>query len=157
MTKRFILYHIEEMLGALFLGAMVTISFLNVITRYVLKYSMAFTEELTLYLFVWVTLLGVSLAFREGANMSVSLLYNRFGKKVRMALYLLAVSCTVAFFAFFTYFGILEVLDEVSMQAMTEAMEIPVWWFTVSMPISGIFTIFRVVYRMRGDLRAENY
>jgi TRAP-type C4-dicarboxylate transport system permease small subunit len=118
---------------------------------------MAFTEELTLYLFVWITLLGVSLAFREGANMAVSILYNRFGKSARKVLYLFAVLCAIAFFSFFTYFGILEVNDEVSMRVTTEAMEIPVWLFTVSMPLAGVFTVFRIIVKARSDLQAGNY
>ncbi|GHV33478.1 C4-dicarboxylate ABC transporter permease [Synergistales bacterium] len=154
--KRF-LDHFEEILGALFLGIMVTIAFLNVITRYVLKFSMAFTEELTLYLFVWVTLLGISLTFREGANVVVSIIYNRFDPSIRKFLYLLAAVCSVAFFAFFAYFGALEVMEEIDMHAMTEALEFPVWVFTGSMPIAGIFTIVRIWFRTRDDLRSGNY
>lgn len=156
MFKRFTLYRFEEVLGALLLGVMVTISFLNVITRYVLKYSMAFTEELTLYLFVWVTLLGISLAFADGANVAVSILYNRFGKRARRILGIFAAACSVLFFAAFAYLGILEVMDEMSMRAMTEAMELPVWWFTASMPVAGVLIIFRVISRARDDLRAES-
>jgi TRAP-type C4-dicarboxylate transport system permease small subunit len=152
-----VLFHFEEVLGALFLAIMVSVSFVNVITRYVLKFSMAFTEELTLYLFVWITLLGVSLAFREGANIAVSVLYNRFGKGVRKFLFLLSAACSITFFAFFFYFGVLEVMDEVNMGVATEAMEMPVWLFTVSMPMAGVFTIFRIIVRARDDMRAENY
>jgi TRAP-type C4-dicarboxylate transport system permease small subunit len=156
MLKRIIL-NFEEVLGVVFLAIMVTIAFLNVLTRYVLKFSMAFTEELTLYLFVWITLLGVSLAFREGTNMAVSALYNCFGKSVRKALYLFAAACTVVFFALFTYFGVLEVVDEIQMSVMTEAMELPVWLFTVSMPAAGLFTIARVIFKTRSDLKSENW
>jgi TRAP-type C4-dicarboxylate transport system permease small subunit len=159
MLKKLLLYlyHFEEILGAVFLAVMVTISFVNVITRYVLKFSMAFTEELTLYLFVWITLLGVSLAFRESSNMAVSVLYNRFGKGARRFLYLFAALCSIAFFALFTYFGVLEVSEEVSMSVMTEALEIPVWLFTVSMPLAGMFTLFRIVLRARDDFHAGRY
>ena len=46
--KKFSLLKLEETVGALGLAVMVTIAFINVLTRYVFKYSMAFTEELTL-------------------------------------------------------------------------------------------------------------
>jgi TRAP-type C4-dicarboxylate transport system permease small subunit len=157
MSKFSPVKHIEEVFCAVFLGIMVIIAFLNVVTRYVFKYSMAFTEELTLYLFVWITLLGVALAFKEGTNVSVSVLYNRFGKKVRKALYLLAVVCSLAFFAAFTYFGCLEVSDEISMNVTTEAMEFPVWIFTVSMPLAGVLTIIRIIGRTIDDMRSGNY
>ena len=78
--KNFSLIKLEEAIGAVGLAIMTTISFINVITRYVLKYSMAFTEELTLYIFVWITLIGTAIAFREGANMAVTVFYNFFPK-----------------------------------------------------------------------------
>jgi TRAP-type C4-dicarboxylate transport system permease small subunit len=99
----------------------------------------------------------VSLAFREGTNMAVSVLYNQFGKGLRKAVYLFSTLSTVVFFAFFTYFGVLEVIDEVRMRVMTEAMELPVWLFTVSMPTMGLFTIVRVIMKTRSDLRSENW
>ena len=66
--KKFSLLKLEETVGALGLAVMVTIAFINVLTRYVFKYSVAFTEELTLYIFVWITLMGTAIAFREGSS-----------------------------------------------------------------------------------------
>lgn len=157
MKKLFLLYGIEGVLGAVFLAIMVTISFLNVITRYILKYSMAFTEELTLYLFVWVTLLGTSLAFKDGVNISVTIFYNKFNKKWRKCLYLFATTCTIIFFAGLAYYGIVEVMEEIEMNVMTEALEFPVWFFTISMPIVAIFTILRVLVRANKDIRNGDY
>jgi C4-dicarboxylate transporter DctQ subunit len=59
----YLLKRFEEALGAFLLIVMVTIAFLNVLTRYVFRYSMAFTEELTLYLFVWTKQRGSGLHF----------------------------------------------------------------------------------------------
>lgn len=78
---------IEGLIGAVLLAGMVTISFFNVVTRYFFHFSMAFTEELTLYMFVWITLLGISIAFKDNGNMCVTLLYDRFPKKVRKYIY----------------------------------------------------------------------
>lgn len=155
--KRFFSHSFEEILGAIFLAVMVSVAFLNVVTRYVLKYSMAFTEELTLYLFVWVTLLGTSLAFKDGANMSVTIFYNRFGKKWRKALHLIAAACTIIFFAGLAYWGAVEVMEEIEMSVTTEALEFPVWFFTISMPVVAVFTIFRVLARTRKDIKDGDY
>lgn len=140
---------IEEIIGGVSLGVMVTIAFLNVLTRYLFKYSMAFTEELTLYLFVWATLMGASIAFREGSNIAVSFLYDRFGRKGRRVLDVLSTLLSVVFFATLAYYGVLEVMDEIAMNAMTEAIELPMWWFTIAMPICSVLIILRVVARLR--------
>lgn len=152
-----LLNRFEEVAGALCLAAMVTIAFLNVCTRYFFKYSMAFTEELTLYLFVWVVMLGTSIAFREGTNMAVSFFYDRFGLKSRKTLQLLATILSLMFFVVLAYFGILEVIDEIEMNAMTEAIELPVWWFTGAIPVASFFTIYRIVVRTRDDFRSSEH
>ncbi len=154
---RKILNNLEEILGAFFLAIMVSISFFNVITRYFFHFSMAFTEELTLYMFVWATMLGVSLAYKHGANMDVSLLYNRFSKAVRKYLYIFLTLMSVIFFLSLMYWGYIEVRDEMQMGVITEAMGLPVWYFTVSMPILSILTIARIVGRLVSDLRSGNY
>src|SRR3972149_5586535 len=52
-------------------------AFVNVITRYVVQYSLAFTEEIVVSLFVWLTLLGSAVAFREGSHLAFTSLVDR--------------------------------------------------------------------------------
>ena len=118
---------------------------------------MAFTEELTLYMFVWATMLGVSLAFKHGANMDVSLLYDRFPKAVRKYLYIFLMLMSIIFFLTLMYWGYVEVCDEMQMGVITEAMGLPVCYFTVSMPILSILTVVRISVRLVSDLRNGNY
>ncbi|BCZ90588.1 TRAP transporter small permease [Thermus thermophilus] len=62
------LKRLEETLLALLLGGMVSLAFLNVLTRYLFRYPLAFTEELLVNGFVWATLLGIAVGLREGAE-----------------------------------------------------------------------------------------
>ncbi len=152
-----ILDRFEELLGAILLAVMVSISFINVITRYFFHFSMAFTEELTLYAFVWVTMLGVSLAFRIGANMAVSLLYDRFSVSVRRVLYIVSLLSCIAFFLTLMYWGYIEVRDEMQMGVTTEATGLPVYIFTIAMPFLSVLTIWRILVRGVQDLRSGNF
>ena len=89
--------------------------------------------------------------------MAVTLFYERFRKGNRKLLMLFSSLLSMAFFIVLTYFGILEVMDEIAMNAMTEAIEMPVWWFTSAMPIASVLIMFRIVLRTRDDLRTQNY
>lgn len=146
---------IEEVIGTVSLSIMTTIAFINVLTRYFFRYSMAFTEELTLYLFVWAVMMGTSIAFREGSNMAVTFLYDKFNLKSRRILDLLAGVLGLFFFAVLMYFSVLEVMDEIEMNAMTEAIELPMWWFTGAMPIASAFILCRIASRIRKTLSAS--
>jgi TRAP-type C4-dicarboxylate transport system permease small subunit len=115
---------------------------------------MAFTEELTLYLFVWAVMMGTSIAFREGSNMAVTFLYDKFNFRSRRILDLFAGILGLFFFAVLMYFSVLEVMDEIEMNAMTEAIELPMWWFTGAMPIASAFILCRIASRIRKTLYA---
>ena len=149
--------HMEEALSALLLAIMVTISFVNVLSRYFANLSIAFTEELTIYLFVWMTILGISLAFRTGSNMVVNFFNNLFPKKARRVIYIFSTLLTVVFFAVLAYMGIIEVSDEIMMQAMTESMHLPIWYFTVSVPVGACLIIVRAVIKAAQTLREGTY
>lgn len=156
MIKKFsFLNHFEEVVGTVSLAIMVTIAFINVLTRYFFRYSMAFTEELTLYLFVWATLMGACIAFREGNNIAVSFFYDRFGGRARKVFDILSAALSLTFFAVLCYYGVLEVMDEIMMDAKTEAIELPIWWFTSAMPIASVLIMIRILIRTRMALSAS--
>lgn len=152
---KFLWDHLEELIGGVSLGIMVTIAFINVVTRYFIKYSMAFSEELTLYLFVWVTLMGVSIAFKEGRNIAVSFFYDRLGFRSRKILDVLAAALSLIFFSVLGYYGVLEVIDEFMMNAKTEAIELPMWYFTIAMPICSGLIIIRIFIQLIKDFRTQ--
>ena len=149
--------NIEEAASAMLLVVMVSISFMNVATRNIANLSLAFTEELTVYLFVWMTLLGTALAFKTGSNMVVVFFNARFPKPVRRVIYVFSNLLTVIFFSVLCYLGILEVRDEIMLGAMTESIYMPLWYFTVSIPIGSVLIIVRTVMKAAQVLRDEAY
>ncbi len=80
--------HFEEILGAILLAAMVTIAFLNVIVRYCTSFSFAWSEEMTVNFFVWVTMLGTACGFREGKHLAMNIFYNALPRKARLAAFI---------------------------------------------------------------------
>ena len=89
--------------------------------------------------------------------MDVSLLYDRFPKAVRKYLYIFLMLMSIIFFLTLMYWGYVEVCDEMQMGVITEAMGLPVCYFTVSMPILSILTVVRISVRLVSDLRNGNY
>lgn len=51
---------------------MVALAFLNVLTRYLFRYPLAFTEELLVNAFVWVTLLALPSALGKAQKGPIS-------------------------------------------------------------------------------------
>jgi len=67
-----IINHIEEILIVIMMAYMTIMNFINVLGRYVFSASFSFTEELTVTVFVWVTMLGIALGFKRNVHLGMS-------------------------------------------------------------------------------------
>ena len=65
------------------LAAMVLMVFGNVVLRYLFDSGIALSEELSRFLFVWLTFIGAVVVARENAHMGVETLVARFGASGR--------------------------------------------------------------------------
>ncbi len=149
---RFLAAHFEELLGSFLLAVMAAIAFINVIVRYCSSFSFAWTEEMTVNFFVWVTLLGTARAFRNGTHLAMSIVYDSLPKKGRLCCYLLSCLLCIIFFGALFWTGSIEVLDEYELESISESLGIPVWWYTIATPALSLLTIARMLQRARQDL-----
>lgn len=134
---------LEDALGAILLAVMVAVAFINVVVRYCTSFSFAWTEELTVNFFVWIVLLGSARAFRGGEHLGVSLFHAILppaGKRLCDLLFLLL---SIGFFAALCLTGSLEVMDEYELEAVSESLGIPVWWYTIATPVLSLLVILR--------------
>lgn len=149
--------HFEEILGSILLAIMVSIAFINVIVRYCTSFSFAWTEEITINFFVWITLLGTSLAFRDGTHLAMSILFQAMPKVFRKYFYILGYLICLLFFGMLVYTGSLEVKDEFELDAISESLAIPVWWYTIATPALSLLVIVRMTQRFYANLHKGKF
>jgi len=127
MTKNFKWWvaHFEESLCAALFSVMAIITFGNVITRYFLKYSFAFTEEIVVSFFVWLTLLGTAIAFREQSHLGFTFLVERLPRKFQRGLLWLSAGLGAVLFLFLIYFSILQLGDEIALEITSSGIGVP--------------------------------
>ena len=80
----------EETAIALLLGLMVMITFVNVVLRYVFNSAIIWGLEVTLILFAWLVLFGVSYGVKVTAHLGVDALTNMLPKRARRVVALIA-------------------------------------------------------------------
>jgi TRAP-type C4-dicarboxylate transport system permease small subunit len=149
---RWLVVHFEEALCALLFGVMGIIMFGNVVSRYLLKYSLAFTEELVVSFFVWLTLLGTAVAFREGSHLGFTFITDRLPLKVQRLLLWLSAGLAVILFLFLIYFSYFQIKDEIFLRITSSGIGIPQWWYSIGMPVWSLLVIIRIV---EGTLRSD--
>ncbi|MGR6981582.1 TRAP transporter small permease [Testudinibacter sp. P27/CKL/0425] len=80
---------ILEIIVVSMLALMACMVFANVVLRYGANTSITIAEELSRYLFVWVTFLGAVLVFKENGHVSVNVLPNKLSPLKRKILFIL--------------------------------------------------------------------
>ena len=89
--------HIEETSIALCLGLMTLITFANVVARYVYNDNILWALELTVFLFAWLVLLGMSYGVKKHVHIGVDVLINAVSPPVRKVLAMLSAAACLAF------------------------------------------------------------
>ncbi|WP_312060960.1 TRAP transporter small permease [Anaerotignum sp.] len=142
MLKKF-LNHIEEVLSAICLAVMTVLAFVNVIARYVFSASLSFTDEITTYLFVLLSLLGAAIAAKRGAHLGFTILQDIVCEKLRRIMVLIGYGFAVLFSGAICYYGVFMVLSQYAKKQITSGMQWPEWTFGSFVPVGAFFLTIR--------------
>ena len=145
---------IDHWIVAVLLFVMAAIAFLNVVSRYLFNFSFASTEEITINLFVWITVIGSGIAFERGGQLGMVTLYNTLPNRYKRWVVLLSASLSALLFVLVDLFTVQAIYDELTVfRATSAALGIPVWIYYVGVPVFSVF-VFQGIYRhAEGRLR----
>ncbi len=114
--------------AAILLAVMALVSFINILGRYLFHYSLAFTEEVTINLFVWMTVVGSGIAFERFGHLGVVTMYNRFPDTLKKITLLLGAVSSTVLFVIVDLLLVNNIYQEITLfQATSPALGIPVW------------------------------
>ena len=153
---RWIAEHLEEVLGATLLAAMSCLAFANVVSRYVLHLSLAFTEELEVNGLVWLTLFGTAAAFRRGRHLRMLFFQEKLSRDVRGLLNLFLALLAVGLFASLGYLGYRQLLDERFLEITSESLNAPQWLYTLCIPLGCGLIVFRIIQATIKEWRGQS-
>jgi C4-dicarboxylate transporter DctQ subunit len=92
-----IVHSIEESIIAVLLGLMTIVTFINVVMRYGFNSQLIWGLELTLILFAWLVLFGISYGFKVVSHLGVDAMLNLTGKSTRRGLGVLATLACILY------------------------------------------------------------
>lgn len=136
---------LEEILSAICLMVMTILTFANVVSRYVFSASFSFSEEITTYLFVLLSLLGTAIAAKRGAHLGLSIITDAVGHRVRKFLHVTGYAVAAAFCGAIFYYGIRMVMNQRILGQVTAGMQWPEWIFGSFVPIGAFFATARFI------------
>lgn len=148
---------IEEHVAGFFLGVMLILAFINIISRVVSGFSFAFTEEIVVYLFVCSTFLGISSGVYRELHLSVTILPDFLESKgiwpAKLVFEIIHIIAVLLLFGVLGYYSFELCLKQIRYAYGTPILQIPTWIFTSSMVIGSAAFIVRSLIKFVQNMR----
>ncbi|MFH1985592.1 MAG: TRAP transporter small permease subunit [Pseudomonadota bacterium] len=136
---------IDYWLAAIMLFIMAAIAFANVLSRYLFHFSFAATEEITINLFVWMTVVGSAIAFERGSQLGMVTLYNVLPKRLKKMVIWFSAILSAALFLLVDIYMVQAIYEEITLfQATSAALGIPVWIYYAGVPVLSVFVFIGI-------------
>jgi TRAP-type C4-dicarboxylate transport system permease small subunit len=138
-----IIQKINELLCIIALTIMVILVFSQVLGRYVFGWSVSWGEELTRFLLVWISFLGVALAAKKRANINIDAFVNLLHGKAKIAVDVLGDNLNLAFWVYVGLSGI-SMLTQNGDQS-SPAMQVPMSVIYIAIPVCGLLIFLYII------------
>lgn len=115
----------------------------QVLMRFVFNQPSPWTEELIGRLLIWMVMLGVAAAFRQGALVSVDVLLRLSRGALRRAVRLAILSASLFFLGVIAWFGF-DLAWRIRFQTFA-ALPISISWAYLALPVGASFSMLAVI------------
>lgn len=121
----------------LFTAVMTVTVITQVLTRYVVFRSIPWTEELSRYLLIWVTMLGAAAGYRQKVHIGIQFFRDKLppnvGKIVEIITVVIVLLCSLVIARYgFTY-------SSRTIRQLAPAMRLSMRYFTAAIPVGMVF------------------
>ncbi|HEY5292324.1 MAG TPA: TRAP transporter small permease [Burkholderiales bacterium] len=136
---------LEEALAAGAMALLCIITMANVVVRYFTNISFAFTEEISVWLMVVMTLVGAAGAFVKGHHISINFFVDRLAPATRRTVRLLGLLASTVMFGTLAVFGTRMAYEDFRYEVTSPALGVPQWLYTVWLPVLSLLVVVRLV------------
>lgn len=130
-------------LAAVLLAAVACLGLYQVLIRFVLNQPSPWTEEAIGRLLIWMVMLGVAVAFRQGALVSVDVLLRLSRGGLRRALRLVVLAASLFFLGVIAWVGF-DLAWRIRFQTFA-ALPISISWAYLALPVGASFSMLAVI------------
>lgn len=143
------------MLGACgMLAISASLGVFQIVTRFVLEQPAEWTEVLIRFSLIWMVFLAIPAAFRQGAMVSVDVLYRWSPPKVRRLLDWVVALAALALIGIIIWWG-WDYAKRGGVQSMAGLESVSMFWAYLAMPVGGLFCVVGILGNLIDPLRME--
>lgn len=129
---------IEDVVGALAMGALCLITFINVLVRYLTDGSFAWTEEISIFLMMAMSLVAGAAAVARDKHIRIEYFYEQGSAVRQRRLAILSAACILVFFLLLAVLGARMTWDEFHFDETSPGIGVPKWIYTIWLPLLSL-------------------
>ena len=143
---------IEDLLGALAMAALCVITFVNVVVRYLTDGSFAWTEEISIFLMMAMSLVAGAAAVARDKHIRIEYFYEQGSPARQRKLAILSAACILLFFLLLAVLGARMTWDEFHYDETSPGIGVPKWIYTIWLPLLSLAIAGRALGLLRRKL-----
>jgi TRAP-type transport system small permease protein len=137
-------FRAERFLSAAAMAAICVITLGNVLVRYLTDISFAFTEELSVFLLLFLTFVGAAKAFLDGNMMAVTYFIDKLDWRWKRRWLLVGLAMSALMMALLAWFGARMAWDDYDMEVTSPGLGWQQWLYTVWLPLLSLLVLTRI-------------
>lgn len=159
MKKAFLTFErwttFTAMLGACAMLALASaLGVFQILMRFVLEQPAEWTEVLIRFSLIWMVFLAIPAAFRQGAMVSVDVLYRWSSPLIKRVLDWVVALAALALIGIIVWYGF-DYARRGGVQSMAGLESVSMFWAYLAMPVGGLFCIVGIIGNLIDPLRME--
>lgn len=145
---------IEDWLSVAILATLALITFANVVVRYLTDGSFAWTEEISVFLLIVLTMTAGATAFVRNQHIRIEFVADGGPPERQHRLAIISNTIVLLFFILLTVLSARMAFDDYTYGDTSPAIGIPSWWYSIWMPIFSTAISLRVAGILQRLLRS---
>lgn len=126
----------------------------QIITRFVLEQPAEWTEVMIRFSLIWMVFLGIPAAFRQGAMISVDVLYRWSPPRLRRVLDWVVFTAAMILMAIILWWG-WDYANRGSVQTIAGLESVSMFWAYLALPVGAVFCAIGLIGNLLDPQRME--
>jgi TRAP-type C4-dicarboxylate transport system permease small subunit len=146
--------HASMLIACAMLASAAGLAVFQILTRFVLEKPAEWTEVLIRFTLIWMVFMGIPMAFRQGAMVSVDVLYRWSRPGMRRVLDAVVMIASLALILIIIAVG-WDYAQRGKVQTIIGLEEYSMFWAYLAMPLGGVFALLGIVGNFLDPKRLE--
>ncbi len=126
----------------------------QIIMRFVIEAPAEWTEVLIRFSLIWMVFMGIPAAFRNGAMVSVDVLYRWSPPKLKRVLDFVVCGAALVLMLLVIWWG-WDYANRGRVQTVIGLEDVSMFWAYIAMPVGGVFSVIGIIGNLLDPQRLE--